>query len=93
MIGKESFYKAHGLRATMVTVALIWSAVSAALIMLLIIGWKVRLVSMLLLGNIFTAFVATHCYRRTKPGGALEETLIDGQFYILAILAFFSENI
>jgi len=93
IIGKESFYKAHGLRATRFTVGLIWSAISAALVLLLITGWKTRLVSMLLLGNIFTALVAVHCCRRPKPGGTLEEALIDGQFYILALLAFFSKNI
>jgi 4-hydroxy-3-methylbut-2-enyl diphosphate reductase len=90
MIGKERFYKAHGLRATRFTVGLIWSAISAALIMLFIIGWKVQIVSMLLLGNLYTAFLAMHYCRRPKPGGVIEETLIDGQFYILAILAFCS---
>jgi len=90
IIGKESFYKAHGLRATRITVGLVWSAISAALILLLVMGWKIPLVFMLLLGNIYTAFVAVHCCRRLKPGGALEETLIDGQFYILAVLAFCS---
>jgi len=90
MIGKERFYKAHGLRATRFTVGLIWGAISAALIMLLIIGWKVQLVSMLLLGNIYTAFVTVHYFRYPQHGGALEETLIDGQFYILAVLAFCS---
>jgi len=90
MIGKESFYKAHGLRATRLAVGLIWGAISLALITLFIINWKVQLVSMLLLGNIYTAFMAAHCCRRLKPGGALEETLIDGQFYILALLAFCS---
>ena len=90
MVGKESFYKAHGLRATRFTVVLIWSMISAALVILFITGWKVQLVSMLLLVNIYTAFVAVYCNRRQKPGGALEETLIDGQFYILAVLAFCS---
>ena len=90
MIGKESFYKAHGLRATRLTVGLIWGAISAALVMLFIMGWKVQLVSMLLLGNIYTAFMAARCCRRPKPGSTLEETLIDGQFYILAVLAFCS---
>ena len=93
MIGKESFYKALGLRTTRVTVGVIWSMISAALIMLFIMGWKVQLVSILLVGNIYTAFVAAHCCRRPKPGGALEETLIDGQFYILAIMAFCSGSL
>jgi 4-hydroxy-3-methylbut-2-enyl diphosphate reductase len=91
MIGKESFYKAHGMRATRFTVGLLWCAISAALIMLFIMGWKVRLVSMLLLGNVYTAFVAVRYYRRPRHGGALEETLIDGQFYIIAILTFCSQ--
>jgi 4-hydroxy-3-methylbut-2-enyl diphosphate reductase len=90
IIGKESFYKAHGLRATRLTVGLIWGAISAALIMLFVMSWKVRLVSMLLLGNIYTAFMAARCCRRPKPGSAIEETLIDGQFYILVVLAFCS---
>ena len=90
MLGKESFYKAHGPRATKFAIGLIWSAISAALIMLLMAGWKAQLVSMLLVGNIYTAFMATHCYRRSKTGRTLEETLIDGQFYILAVLAFCS---
>ncbi|MDR0311747.1 MAG: 4-hydroxy-3-methylbut-2-enyl diphosphate reductase [Acidobacteriota bacterium] len=90
MVSKESFYKAHGLRTTRFTVGLIWSAISAALIMLFIMGWNVRLVSMLLLGNIYTAFMAARCCRRPKPGSTLDETLIDGQFYILAALAFCS---
>ena len=90
IIGKESFYKAHGLRVTRAAVGLVWSAISAALIMLLVLGWKVQIVSMLLLGNVYTAFVAIRCCRRLKPGGALEETLVDGQFYLLAILAFCS---
>ena len=90
MIGKESFYKAHGLHKTRLTIGLIWSAISAVLIMLLIMGWKVQLVSMLLLGNIYTAFMAARCCRHPKPGSIFEETLIDGQFYILAVLAFCS---
>ena len=91
MIGKESFYKAHGLHKTRLTIGLIWSAISAALILLLIMGWKVQLVSMLLLGNIYTAFMAARCCRRPKPGSTLEEALMDGQFYILAVLAFCSK--
>jgi 4-hydroxy-3-methylbut-2-enyl diphosphate reductase len=90
IMGKENFYKAHGLRATRLAVGLIWSAISAALIMLLVMGWKVQLVSMLLLGNGYTAFVAIYCCRRRVSSGKLEETLIDGQFYILAVLAYCS---
>jgi 4-hydroxy-3-methylbut-2-enyl diphosphate reductase len=90
LIGKESFYKAHGLHATRLAIGFMWGAISLALIVLLIMEWKIRLVSMLLLGSVYTAFVAAHCCYRPKPGGALGETLIDGQFYLLAILAFCS---
>ena len=88
IIGKESFYKAHGLRTTQITIGLIWSAISFVLVMLLIRDWNVGLVSMLLIGNIYTAFTCIRCYRRPKPGSALEETLVDGQFYILAVLSY-----
>jgi len=89
LVGKESFYKAYGMRATKLVLGLIWSAISAVLIALFIIDWKASLVSMLLIGNIYTALISVHC-RRSKSGGVLEETLIDGQFYVLAALAFCS---
>ena len=91
MVGKESFYKAYGLRVTMLTVGIMRGGMGVVLIALLIMGWNVQLVLMLLLGNIYTAFIAARCRRNPKSSGALEETLIEGQFHILAILTFCSK--
>lgn len=88
MIGKESFYKAYGIKKTRAAVGIIWGAITAVLAALLFLNWKVSLVTMLLLGNLYTAAVAAFCCFRQKPGSMLEETLVDGQFYILAVLAF-----
>ncbi|ACC97966.1 Hydroxymethylbutenyl pyrophosphate reductase [Elusimicrobium minutum Pei191] len=93
MIGKESFYKAFGLKVTRVAIIAIIAAVVGVLITLLIMGWKVKLVTMLLLGNIYIIFIAAYYYLQRKPRNIMEETLVDGQFLVLAALCFLARFI
>lgn len=93
MIGKESFYKAFGIGKTKLAVAALLSLLSAVLATLLFITWKPSLVAALLLGHCYTVFIVIYYYRRPASRGVKEETLIDGQFFILWILAWLSRFI
>ena len=93
MLGKENFYKAFGLTASKITVWLIIGALTAVLVQLLIMDWKSGLVFMLLLGQIYNISVAVYTYRGKKPRTTASETFIDGQFLILAFLAFLAGRI
>jgi 4-hydroxy-3-methylbut-2-enyl diphosphate reductase len=88
ILGRESFYKAFGITKTKIAITFIIFALTAVLIKLLLMGWKTGLVSMLLLGHIYTVFTAVYFYSKKIPRGVLSETVIDGQFYLLALLAF-----
>ncbi len=88
MQGKESFYKAFGGRATKAVMGLIIFSLTAVLCKLLFMGWKSSLVFMLLLGQIYTIFIAVYFYSKKAPRSTASETFIDGQFVFLALLAF-----
>lgn len=87
MIGKESFYKAFGFTATKAAIALLLTALTAVLVTLWMITWKPALVAMLLIGNLYTIFIVIYYYSKTTTRSVKEETLIDGQFFILWILS------
>lgn len=93
MIGKESFYKAFGIRVTRLAIAALLAALTLALVTLLAITWKPGLVGMLLVGNLYTIYIVIYYYTHPRPRGVKEETVIDGQFFILWILAYFSRYI
>ena len=93
MIGKESFYKAFGIGITKLAVAVLLTALTAVLVTLLVITWKPALVGMLLLGNFYTIFIVIYYYSHSASRGVKEETLIDGQFFVLWLLAWFSRFI
>ena len=93
MVGKESFYKAFGIGKTKLAVMGLLTALTAVLATLLSITWKPGLVAMLLIGNIYTIFVVIYYYSHSVSRGIKEETLIDAQFFVLWILAWFSRFI
>ncbi|WP_428897019.1 4-hydroxy-3-methylbut-2-enyl diphosphate reductase [Parelusimicrobium proximum] len=93
MIGRESFYKAFGIKVTSAAISGLIIALSCVLIMLLMMGWNIRLVSMLLAGNIYIIFAAVYCCTKNKPRSVMEETIVDGQFFVLAILSYMSRFI
>ena len=93
MIGKESFYKAFGFGKTKLAVAGLLILLTAVLVTLLLITWKPALVGMLLLGNFYTIFVVIYYYSHPASRGVKEETLIDGQFFVLWLLAWLSRFI
>ena len=93
LLGKENFLKAFGLTATKVTVGLIIAALTAVLVQLVLMDWKSDLVFMLLIGQIYTIWIAVYCYWGKKPRTTASETLIDGQFLVLAFLAFLAARI
>ncbi len=93
MIGKESFYKAFGIGKTKLAVAVLLIMLTAVLVTLLMITWKPALVAMLLLGNLYTLFIVIYYYSHPASRGVKEETLIDGQFFVLWLLAWFSRFI
>jgi len=93
MIGRESFYKAFGVKAAGAAIAVVMTALAVVLGALIAAGWKVKLVTALLLGNIYIGFVAAYYYNKQNPKNVKEEILVDGQFFALAILAFLSRFI
>ena len=93
MLGKESFYKAFGIKITKAAITLIIIALTAVLIKLLLMGWKPRLVAMLLLGHVYTVCSAVYFYSKKVPRSVLSETALDGQFYLLAALAYIGTNL
>ena len=93
MIGKESFYKAFGFGKTKLAVAALLTLLTAVLVGLLMITWKPALVAMLLLGNVYTIFIVIYYYSHAASRGVKEETLIDGQFFVLWLLAWLSRFI
>ncbi|MGB2578847.1 4-hydroxy-3-methylbut-2-enyl diphosphate reductase [Elusimicrobium simillimum] len=93
MIGRESFYKAFGLNITRIAITAVIVIVNGVLISLIAMGWKVKLVSMLLLSNVYIICIAVYYYRQRKPRNVMEETLVDGQFFIMAVLSFLARFI
>ncbi|MDR0735196.1 MAG: 4-hydroxy-3-methylbut-2-enyl diphosphate reductase [Elusimicrobiota bacterium] len=93
MLGKESFYKAFGIKTTQAALTLIIIALSAVLAKLYFMGWKPKLVAFLLLGHAYTIGAAVYFYSRRIPRGTGMETIIDGQFYLLALLAYIGTNL
>jgi 4-hydroxy-3-methylbut-2-enyl diphosphate reductase len=93
ILGKESFYKAFGLTKTKIAITLIILALTAVLIKLLLMGWKTNIVTMLLLGHIYTVYTAIRSYTKKIPRSTASETVIDGQFCLLALLTFTAVNL
>jgi 4-hydroxy-3-methylbut-2-enyl diphosphate reductase len=93
ILGKESFYKAFGITKTKIAISAIVLALTAVLIKLLLMGWKVKLVSVLLLGHVYTVATAVYFYSRKVPRNTANETIIDGQFYLLAALSYIAVNL
>jgi hypothetical protein len=93
IVGRENFYKALGARNTYITLAGIQSLLTAVLIILLAMGWKSRLVGSLLAGNLAFAAGASYCNARRAPKGFWAEAAVDGQFLLLALLAWLSGRI
>ena len=83
IIGRESFYKAFGMKKTKWAVTLILVALTAALATLLSLTWKPGLVGMLLIGHLYTVFIVIYYYSKSSTRSVKDETLIDGQFFVL----------
>ena len=93
ILGKESFFKAFGLTKTKIAVTSIIFALAAVLSELLLMGWKVKLVSVLLAGLVYTIVTAVYFYSRKVPRNTANETIIDGQFYLFALLSYIAVNL
>ncbi len=87
IIGRESFYKAFGMKKTKWAVTLILLALTGALATLLTLTWKPALVAMLLVGHLYTVFIVIYYYSKSSTRSVKDETLIDGQFFILWLLS------
>ena len=87
IIGRESFYKAFGMKKTKWAVTLVLLALTAALGTLLSLTWKPALVGMLLIGHLYTVFIVIYYYSKSSTRSVKDETLIDGQFFILWVLS------
>lgn len=87
IIGRESFYKAFGMKKTKWAVTLILLALTAALATLLTLTWKPALVAMLLAGHLYTVFIVIYYYSKSSTRSVKDETLIDGQFFVLWALS------
>ena len=83
IIGRESFYKAFGMKKTKWAVTLVLAALTAALATLLSLTWKPALVGMLLIGHLYTVFIVIYYYSKSSTRSVKDETLIDGQFFVL----------
>ena len=87
IIGRESFYKAFGMKKTKWAVTLVLLALTGALGTLLSLTWKPALVGMLLIGHLYTVFIVIYYYSKSSTRSVKDETLIDGQFFVLWILS------
>ena len=87
IIGRESFYKAFGIKKTKWAVALILAALTATLGTLWTLTWKPALVAMLLIGDLYTIFIVIYYYGRNATRSVKDETLVDGQFFVLWALS------
>ena len=83
IIGRESFYKAFGMKKTKWAITLVLLALTAALATLLSLTWKPGLVGMLLIGHLYTVFIVIYYYSKSSTRSVKDETLIDGQFFVL----------
>jgi 4-hydroxy-3-methylbut-2-enyl diphosphate reductase len=92
LLGQESFYKAFGIAKTKAAIAVIILGLTLVLAQLILMGWKKPLVFMLLLGLFYTVTIAAYFYHKARPRTALSDAIIDGQFYLLALLAFCAVN-
>jgi len=87
IIGRESFYKAFGIKKTKWAVAFILAALTAALGVLWTLTWRPALVAMLLIGHLYTVFIVIYYYGRNSTRSVKDETLVDGQFFVLWALS------
>lgn len=87
IIGRENFYKAFGMKKTKWAVTLILASLTAALATLCTLTWKPALVTMLLIGDLYTIFIVIYYYGRNSTRSVKDETLVDGQFFVLWALS------
>ncbi len=92
LLSQESFYKAFGVAKTKAAIAVIILGLTVVLAQLILMGWKHTLALMLLLGLLYTVVVAAYFYGRARPRTVLSDAVVDGQFYLLALLAFGAVN-
>jgi 4-hydroxy-3-methylbut-2-enyl diphosphate reductase len=87
IIGRESFYKAFGMKKTKWVVTLLLVSLAAVLGILWSLPWKRSLVAMLLLGLVYTVSIVVYYYSKSTTRSVKDETLIDGQFFMLWALS------
>ena len=90
IVGRENFYKTLGAARTNATLASIQALLTAILMILLAMGWKGRLVGALLAGNLIFMAGSGFGHSRRIPNGFWAEAAVDGQFLLLALLAWAS---
>lgn len=93
IVGRENFYKAFGAGRTYATLVSTETLLTSILVILLAMGWKGHLVGALLAGNILFVVGAGSAYLRFIPKGYWAEAAVDGQFLLLALLAWASGRI
>ena len=87
IIGRESFYKAFGMKKTKWVVTFLLVSLAAVLGILWSLPWKRSLVAMLLLGLVYTVSIVVYYYSKSTTRSVKDETLIDGQFFVLWALS------
>ena len=90
IVGKENFYKAAGQTLTYLTLFSIFILLSATLFMLKGMSWRPGLATALLIGQLYYLGLMLGFYSGRIPERTTAETLIDTQFILLAVLAYFS---
>ncbi len=90
IVGRENFYKALGARRTYITLASLQVLLTGILAGLLAMGWKGHLVAALLAGNLVFMAGSALGHARRIPQGFWGEAAVDGQFLLLALLAWVS---
>ena len=90
IVGRENFYKTLGAGRTYATLASIQALLTGILMILLAMGWKGRLVGALLAGNLVFMAGSGFGHSRRIPKGFWAEAAVDGQFMLLALLAWAS---
>jgi len=87
IVGRENFYKALGPSATKAFLVCISGGIVIVLLLLHAMGWKTKLAGALLAGTVYIiACVAAYAMEK-YPRGLWADTLVDGQFFVLAALA------
>ncbi|MFA5160902.1 MAG: 4-hydroxy-3-methylbut-2-enyl diphosphate reductase [Elusimicrobiales bacterium] len=88
IVGKESFYKAHGRRATLLLMFAMTAAMALWLGWLSAAGWRREAALPMLAASLYTLALLAFYYTGRIPAGALSETAVEAQFLLAAALAF-----